>query len=79
MAQGVGILVIVMGLIQIAPIKLDPFGKLIRFLGKNFHGSVKEQFEAGMEEVRKKLDENALKKNTNDAWPKMIFCEVSDD
>jgi len=56
--QGVGILVIVMGLIQITPLKIDPFGRLFRWIGKNWNAAVTERIDKQMKELSTKIDAN---------------------
>jgi len=45
-------------LIQITPLKLDPIGHFVRFLGKNFNASINQEIEKRLKSIEGKLEDN---------------------
>lgn len=59
--EGGGILLVIMTLIQISPIKLDPWTAIAKFIGKAFNGEVMdklENLEMNLQETRRTLDDH---------------------
>lgn len=58
---GSGALVVILTLIQISPIKVDPFGALARWIGRALNGDVMkklDKMESAQVETRERLDEH---------------------
>lgn len=67
LAGGGGVLLVVLTLIQIAPIKIDPWTAIFRAIGKAFNGDVMDKLDAlsaGQESTQKALDDHIRA----DAW-----------
>lgn len=61
LTEGGGILLVILTLIQIAPIKLDPWTAIARAIGKTFNGEVMdklEHMEMNLQETRRTLDDH---------------------
>ena len=59
--SGSGALVVILTLIQISPIKVDPFGALARWIGRALNGDVLkklDKMESAQAETRERLDEH---------------------
>lgn len=68
--SGSGALIVIMTIIQIAPIKIDPWGALVRWIGRALNGDVLkklDQLEAGQRETRAQLDEHIRVDDERDA------------
>lgn len=50
------IIAAVLGLIEITPIKINPFGSFMKYLGKWFNKDMEEQIQKSNEEVKKQID-----------------------
>ena len=62
--SGSGALVVILMLIQITPIKVDPFGALARWIGRALNGDVLkklDKMESAQAETRERLDEHILR------------------
>ena len=65
-----GILIAVLALIQISPIKVDPFGALARWIGRALNGDVLkklDEMEKAQAETREQLDEHIRIDNERNA------------
>ncbi len=61
LAGGGGVLLVVLTLIQIAPIKIDPWTAIFRAIGKAFNGDVMDKLDAlsaGQQDTQRALDEH---------------------
>ena len=61
LAGGGGALLVVLTLIQIAPIKIDPWTAIFRAIGKAFNGDVMDKLDAlsaGQQDTQRALDEH---------------------
>ena len=68
--SGSGALVVILMLIQITPIKVDPFGALARWIGRARNGDVLKQLdkmESAQAETRERLDEHIRIDNERNA------------
>ena len=68
--SGSGALVVILTLIQISPIKVDPFGALARWIGRALNGDVLkklDKMESAQAETRERLDEHIRIDNERNA------------
>ena len=68
--SGSGALVVILMLIQITPIKVDPFGALARWIGRALNGDVLkklDKMESAQAETRERLDEHIRIDNERNA------------
>lgn len=68
--SGGGVLLVVMTILQIAPIQINPWGALARWLGRALNGDVLiklDQLEAGQRETREQLEEHTRVDDERDA------------